>query len=105
MIRRPPRSTLFPYTTLFRSHFHNDSGRADMGPLHGNAQIMVAGAPSAGPDKHVIAPIVDELAVDSLYIGGYIVVVPGRILGGILHGNYLHNDFYPSMPQRGVGPQ
>src|SRR5256886_15627261 len=25
MIRRPPRSTLFPYTTLFRSgHFYND---------------------------------------------------------------------------------
>src|SRR2546422_7671074 len=23
MIRRPPRSTLFPYTTLFRSHRHN----------------------------------------------------------------------------------
>src|SRR5689334_24428267 len=22
MIRRPPRSTLFPYTTLFRSHIH-----------------------------------------------------------------------------------
>src|SRR3989304_9128933 len=22
MIRRPPRSTLFPYTTLFRSHDH-----------------------------------------------------------------------------------
>src|SRR2546427_3690824 len=27
MIRRPPRSTLFPYTTLFRSHFSSrDSG-------------------------------------------------------------------------------
>src|SRR3712207_7215594 len=25
MIRRPPRSTLFPYTTLFRSHSHNNS--------------------------------------------------------------------------------
>src|SRR3712207_6881343 len=25
MIRRPPRSTLFPYTTLFRSD-HNDAG-------------------------------------------------------------------------------
>src|SRR5688572_18608846 len=25
MIRRPPRSTLFPYTTLFRSH-HHDKG-------------------------------------------------------------------------------
>src|SRR2546427_7164060 len=24
MIRRPPRSTLFPYTTLFRSHFNDD---------------------------------------------------------------------------------
>src|SRR5438876_2384687 len=23
MIRRPPRSTLFPYTTLFRSHFES----------------------------------------------------------------------------------
>src|SRR6266513_4726622 len=23
MIRRPPRSTLFPYTTLFRSHRHH----------------------------------------------------------------------------------
>src|SRR5258708_39966144 len=25
MIRRPPRSTLFPYTTLFRSRMHHDS--------------------------------------------------------------------------------
>src|SRR2546430_5725912 len=24
MIRRPPRSTLFPYTTLFRSHAHHE---------------------------------------------------------------------------------
>src|SRR3712207_7055907 len=27
MIRRPPRSTLFPYTTLFRSHQHHGSNR------------------------------------------------------------------------------
>src|SRR2546427_1540886 len=26
MIRRPPRSTLFPYTTLFRSHLFPDQG-------------------------------------------------------------------------------
>src|SRR2546430_3910398 len=26
MIRRPPRSTLFPYTTLFRSHLAADFG-------------------------------------------------------------------------------
>src|SRR5256885_9908142 len=28
MIRRPPRSTLFPYTTLFRSH-HPDEGHQE----------------------------------------------------------------------------
>src|SRR5256886_10436405 len=27
MIRRPPRSTLFPYTTLFRSLTHLDEGQ------------------------------------------------------------------------------
>src|SRR5690349_22078772 len=29
MIRRPPRSTLFPYTTLFRSRPHSPDGGAD----------------------------------------------------------------------------
>src|SRR2546430_4562373 len=29
MIRRPPRSTLFPYTTLFRSQFLDDLRRVD----------------------------------------------------------------------------
>src|SRR2546430_13684812 len=29
MIRRPPRSTLFPYTTLFRSRFDESVRRAD----------------------------------------------------------------------------
>src|SRR5437588_9601941 len=42
MMPRPPRSTLFPYTTLFRSHYHGgafrrhrwrlSSGREDFGP-------------------------------------------------------------------------
>src|SRR6202048_3202182 len=31
MIRRPPRSTLFPYTTLFRSEHLGSAGRADAG--------------------------------------------------------------------------
>src|SRR2546422_6847418 len=31
MIRRPPRSTLFPYTTLFRSTFKDCPGRARPG--------------------------------------------------------------------------
>src|SRR3712207_7550237 len=34
MIRRPPRSTLFPYTTLFRSRTleHHGLGEADLDP-------------------------------------------------------------------------
>src|SRR2546425_6218322 len=31
MIRRPPRSTLFPYTTLFRSLRHRNDGRLEGG--------------------------------------------------------------------------
>src|SRR3989449_9621344 len=30
MIRRPPRSTLFPYTTLFRSHLAGQVGRVTL---------------------------------------------------------------------------
>src|SRR2546430_7717980 len=37
MIRRPPRSTLFPYTTLFRSGAAGSTGR-------GEANIKVCGA-------------------------------------------------------------
>src|SRR2546427_8866438 len=47
MIRRPPRSTLFPYTTLFRSllgladgvspRWHRDGGSARKRALHQNA--------------------------------------------------------------------
>src|SRR2546429_1735760 len=33
MIRRPPRSTLFPYTTLFRSALWHIAGRLEVLPL------------------------------------------------------------------------
>src|SRR5438477_2401760 len=36
MIRRPPRSTLFPYTTLFRSRDAGRSGRADHAEVPGH---------------------------------------------------------------------
>src|SRR5258708_16053817 len=35
MIRRPPRSTLFPYTTLFRSH-RDQGGGNRRGPARGH---------------------------------------------------------------------
>src|SRR5256885_3662181 len=43
MIRRPPRSTLFPYTTLFRSLL--ESQLAQLGPARiGRALMAVVGA-------------------------------------------------------------
>src|SRR5437667_1615670 len=36
MIRRPPRSTLFPYTTLFRSHV----GQVDVLRMHGDVSDL-----------------------------------------------------------------
>src|SRR5258708_21443659 len=38
MIRRPPRSTLFPYTTLFRSRLGQQRRHADLGDRGHRAQ-------------------------------------------------------------------
>src|SRR3712207_9177999 len=52
MIRRPPRSTLFPYTTLFRSAHPEDVHRLD------GARGAVRGAVD---DRHVAVPAVPEV--------------------------------------------
>src|SRR3712207_8040368 len=46
MIRRPPRSTLFPYTTLFRSKARHA------------AAAMSAPSPPAPPASHAVPPAV-----------------------------------------------
>src|SRR3712207_7515163 len=47
MIRRPPRSTLFPYTTLFRSTFLLEAG-LDTGPVYGKVTEAIAPRDTAG---------------------------------------------------------
>src|SRR5258707_12306211 len=47
MIRRPPRSTLFPYTTLFRSHENH------VGPGHIVGRHAVAGARTGAARAHL----------------------------------------------------
>src|SRR3712207_8938007 len=44
MIRRPPRSTLFPYTTLFRSYAIN-GGKNVIAAVNGDFYYMVTGEP------------------------------------------------------------
>src|SRR5256885_13644664 len=50
MIRRPPRSTLFPYTTLFRSRGDPASLRRDR--THDGADIRRREEPQARPEEH-----------------------------------------------------
>src|SRR2546426_5927734 len=42
MIRRPPRSTLFPYTTLFRSLFKREGGVAQLPSVQDILKIVLA---------------------------------------------------------------
>src|SRR3712207_8947160 len=66
MIRRPPRSTLFPYTTLFRSHLlgHVEVGdhavlqRADSADRAGGAAKHALGLDADG--VHLAGPRVDR---------------------------------------------
>src|SRR5260221_9132658 len=55
MIRRPPRSTLFPYTTLFRSGADEAVGRADYAIYSGGPAT-----PRHGADvrRCIVVPIV-----------------------------------------------
>src|SRR5687767_15494933 len=49
MIRRPPRSTLFPYTTLFRSRRHRGFGTGPRDHLHHLSARHVDG--EGGPER------------------------------------------------------
>src|SRR3712207_7013478 len=49
MIRRPPRSTLFPYTTLFRSHGRDRRGRERRDRPDGRGTGQGPVQPARGP--------------------------------------------------------
>src|SRR3989442_1487601 len=65
MIRRPPRSTLFPYTTLFRSLLISARGGKDTGstgvapalPIAVTAESKIASAGGLNPSKSQTPPI------------------------------------------------
>src|SRR5688572_32752546 len=62
MIRRPPRSTLFPYTTLFRSAVHRHRHRVAQrgGPQQRQHQVRARGhAPAAQRLAEVLAMAFD----------------------------------------------
>src|SRR2546426_4387649 len=61
MIRRPPRSTLFPYTTLFRSHDrrHRGARRSAGAPVRCSRRGRLRRLEMA-PDRSLPRPFVDR---------------------------------------------
>src|SRR3712207_8965823 len=72
MIRRPPRSTLFPYTTLFRS------ARVS-GPL-GSEDLLLAVAPGPATPEDT-AELLHTLLGDAPSLGGLKTVLKERTEG------------------------
>src|SRR3712207_8146762 len=69
MIRRPPRSTLFPYTTLFRSvgdqRVHPVDRDELLGQLEARAVVLLRGAHDPAEDLGLAEPaeaVLDRLA-------------------------------------------
>src|SRR3712207_8905438 len=75
MIRRPPRSTLFPYTTLFRS-LRGDAIEVIPQLLDADLELLHAGALLV---HHVRGRAGDEVRVlQTLLHAGELLVGPGR---------------------------
>src|ERR1022692_2855178 len=69
MIRRPPRSTLFPYTTLFRSDLYNRT-RAHAEPLlQEGAALAESPADAARGADAIITMLADDHAVEQAVQG------------------------------------
>src|SRR5256885_15665520 len=80
MIRRPPRSTLFPYTTLFRSVFLQQLACATDGS-HGALELVREGAHIA---FDVVAPF--QAAAHVLHGAGQLAQLAGHARG-LGHGD------------------
>src|SRR5260370_27813044 len=63
MIRRPPRSTLFPYTTLFRSSEEQLAADLALGPLSDLDLIALGWEPAAG------CPHAEDIVLDRQFDG------------------------------------
>src|SRR3989454_9662749 len=82
MIRRPPRSTLFPYTTLFRSKIFN--GQTDV--TSGTATFTYSGSPQ-GLTATVTGVATDTLAISSItYDGSATAPTSVKLVSGVVTG-------------------
>src|SRR2546430_4437650 len=105
MIRRPPRSTLFPYTTLFRSHRHEDL--TAIGKQGMNALRLIYAADGEGKidAAHGLKMLrrnvaSHELRLSDVYAGMEDGIFPigWNVIGiRLLAVGHHHRDFSPKM--------
>src|SRR5256884_4840347 len=81
MIRRPPRSTLFPYTTLFRSLFATLPGVSAPPPFGGAARTIVV---SVDPDRLRAYRMAPDEVIQALNTGNTIVPAGNVRTGDLL---------------------
>ena len=92
MIRRPPRSTLFPYTTLFRSRCFSSTGspRTAMCSPYGNATLLaLSSLIRISADLRMFAPPRSFSQLTASFFGA--------IYQGILREPFVAWSFYSSL--------
>src|SRR2546425_4058245 len=78
MIRRPPRSTLFPYTTLFRSWDDHPRLAAERHQVDAQRTLLVEGKRrECRPRRRALAVVAGDRIVEAR--GASVVQVRGRI--------------------------
>src|SRR3989442_15920093 len=90
MIRRPPRSTLFPYTTLFRSNHLTDHRRV----THRLDHLLFSARPPRGPSSHL------PRTGCRLPARGSTTSTAGGIVGGDAAGGLWTPGRFIPIPQR-----
>src|SRR5258708_39917917 len=109
MIRRPPRSTLFPYTTLFRSHLvAADALVRDEHDTHAIADDLGIGDPHVGRAvRHrtlaALGGDAPPLAADRAVRGGVERDAPAQPRG--CPGEGARGVARPARPREGRGPR
>src|SRR5258708_14131434 len=93
MIRRPPRSTLFPYTTLFRSELQPNGYAvvtdaqgmftiSDLTPGKYTLTVSYVGFKPFSKDVTVAAGVTNADAMLEIEAGNEQVIVPGEVARG-----------------------
>src|SRR3712207_9139239 len=74
MIRRPPRSTLFPYTTLFRSKLTSARAGFGLSSSGGELALVTAQAGAAtGVTSAFLLPLIGAMTIITTFMSPYVI--------------------------------